>query len=180
MLLEARPVVVLTDLVLPVGSGFGVLRAAKGLDPDLAVIVMTVGGIEDAVTAIKEGALDCLAKPVDPAPLLRLVKQAVERSRSVTAHLLLKGELVTRQGVPRIVGQDPALLQVLSKVERAAATDATVLLEGKSGTGKELLARTLHAFSRRAGGPFVAINCAEIPENLLESELFGHEKGAFT
>ena len=88
--------------------------------------------------------------------------------------------MAARQGVPRIVGQDPALLQVLTNVERAAATDATVLLEGKSGTGKELFARTLHAFSRRADGPFVAINCAAIPENLLESELFGHEKGAFT
>jgi len=88
--------------------------------------------------------------------------------------------MAARQGVPRIVGQDPALLQVLTNVERAAATDATVLLEGQSGTRKELFARTLHAFSRRADGPFVAINCAAIPENLLESELFGHEKGAFT
>ena len=172
--------VVLTDLRLPTGDGFGVLRAAKRLDPDLAVIVMTVGGIEDAVTAMKQGALDCLAKPVDPAPLLLLVEKAVERSRTVAAHLLFKGEMAARQGVPRIVGQDPALLQVLTNVERAAATDAIVLLEGKSGTGKELFARTLHAFSRRAAGPFVAINCAAIPENLLESELFGHEKGAFT
>ena len=179
-LLSARPVVVLTDLRLPTGDGFGVLRAAKRLDPDLAVIVMTVGGIEDAVTAMKQGALDCLAKPVDPAPLLLLVEKAVERSRTVAAHLLFKGEMAARQGVPRIVGQDPALLQVLTNVERAAATDAIVLLEGKSGTGKELFARTLHAFSRRAAGPFVAINCAAIPENLLESELFGHEKGAFT
>ena len=179
-LLSARPVVVLTDLRLPTGDGFGVLRAAKRLDPDLAVIVMTVGGIEDAVTAMKQGALDCLAKPVDPAPLLLLVEKAVERSRTVAAHLLFKGEMAARQGVPRIVGQDPALLQVLTNVERAAVTDAIVLLEGKSGTGKELFARTLHAFSRRAAGPFVAINCAAIPENLLESELFGHEKGAFT
>ena len=179
-LLSARPVVVLTDLRLPTGDGFGVLRTAKRLDPGLAVIVMTVGGIEDAVTAMKEGALDCFAKPVDPAPLLRLVERAVERSRTVAAHLVFKGEMAARQGVPRIVGQDPALLQVLTNVERAAATDATVLLEGKSGTGKELFARTLHAFSRRADGPFVAINCAAIPENLLESELFGHEKGAFT
>ena len=179
-LLSARPVVVLTDLRLPTGDGFGVLRAAKRLDPDLAVIVMTVGGIEDAVTAMKQGALDCLAKPVDPAPLLLLVEKAVERSRTVAAHLLFNGEMAARQGVPRIVGQDPALLQVLTNVERAAATDAIVLLEGKSGTGKELFARTLHAFSRRAAGPFVAINCAAIPENLLESELFGHEKGAFT
>ncbi len=176
----ARPCVVLTDLRLPTGDGFGVLRAAKTCDPDLAVIVMTAGGIEDAVTAMKEGALDCLPMPVDSVHLLRLVEQVVARRRIVVEHLLHEGEVATRQGAPRIVGQDPALLQVLINLERVAATDATVLLEGKSGTGKELFARTLHVFSRRSDGPFVAINCAAIPENLLESELFGHEKGAFT
>ncbi len=179
-LLAARPVVVLTDLRLPTGDGFGVLRAVKGLDPDLAVIVMTGGGIEDAVTAMQEGALDCLATPVDPAHVLLLVERAVARRRTIEEHLVLKQEGAVRQGMPRIVGRDPALIQVLTNVERAAATDVTVLLDGKSGTGKELFARTLHAFSRRAAGPFVAINCAAIPENLLESELFGHEKGAFT
>ena len=141
---------------------------------------MTVGGLEDAVAAIKEGAVDCLATPVDPAHVLLVIERAVERRRTMAAHLSSRQELAERQGVPTIVGQDPALLQVLTAVERAAMTDVTVLLEGKSGTGKELFARTLHAFSRRAAGPFVAINCAAIPENLLESELFGHEKGAFT
>ena len=179
-LLAVRPAVVLTDLRLSSGDGLGVLRAAKGLDPDLAVIVMTAGGIEDAVTAMKEGALDCLAKPIDPVPLLVLVERAVERRRTIAAHLSLNEEIAVRQGVPRIIGRDPAILHVLTNVKRAAETDTTVLLEGKSGTGKELFARTLHAFSRRACGPFVAINCAAIPENLLESELFGHEKGAFT
>ena len=179
-LLAALPVVVVTDLRLPTGDGCGVIRAAKGFDPDLAVIVLTGGGIEDAVSAMQEGALDCLATPVDPARLLSLVERAVERRRIHEEHLLLKQEMAVRQGVPRIVGRDPALIQVLTNVERAAATDATVLLEGKSGTGKALFARTLHAFSQRAAGPFVAINCAAIPENLLESELFGHEKGAFT
>ena len=177
----ARPVVVLTDLRLSTGDGFGVLQAAKDLDPDLPVIAITArAGIEDAVTAMKVGALDCLATPVDPERLLPLVARAVERRRTVAEHLALKQELAARQGVPRIVGRDPAIIHVLISVERAAATDATVLLEGRSGTGKELFARTLHAFSRRAAGPFVAINCAAIPESLLESELFGHEKGAFT
>ena len=179
-MLAVRPAVVLTDLCLPAGDGVGVLRAAKTIDHDLAVIVMTAGGLEDAVTAIKEGALDCLPKPVDPAHLLRLVEQVVTRRRMVVEHLSHKEDMAVRRGAPRIVGQDPALLQVLVNVERVAATNATVLLEGKSGTGKELFARTLHAFSVRADGPFVAINCAAIPENLLESELFGHEKGAFT
>ena len=176
----ARPCVVLTDLCLPTGDGLGVLRAAKMRDPDLAVIVMTAGGIEDAVTAMKDGALDCLPTPVDSAHLLRLVEQAIARRRLVEEDLLHKGEVAARRGAPRIVGQEPALIQVLVNLDRAAATNATVLLEGKSGTGKELFARTLHAFSRRSDGPFVAINCAAIPENLLESELFGHEKGAFT
>ena len=181
-MLAARPVVVLTELRLPTGDGLGVLRATMRLDPDLQVIVMTASGaIKDAVSAMKEGAMDCLATPVDPTHLLRLVERAVARRRTFAEHLLLRNEeMAARQGAPRIVGQDPALIQVLNNVERAAATDATVLLEGKSGTGKELFARTLHAFSRRAAGPFVAINCAAIPENLLESELFGHEKGAFT
>ena len=180
-ILAARPAVVLTDLRLPEGDGLVVLRAAKDLDPDLPVIVMTAfGSVDDAVAAMKAGALDFLAKPVDPEHLLLLVERAVERRRMVIENLLLKEELATRQGVPRIIGQDPALTQVLTGLERAASTDATVLLEGESGTGKELFARTLHAFSRRAAGPFVAINCAAIPENLLESELFGYEKGAFT
>ena len=180
-ILAARPAVVLTDLRLPEGDGLGVLRAAKDLDPDLPVIVMTAfGSVDDAVAAMKAGALDFLAKPVDPEHLLLLVERAVERRRMVIENLLLKEELATRQGVPRIIGQDPALTQVLTGLERAASTDATVLLEGESGTGKELFARTLHASSRRAAGPFVAINCAAIPENLLESELFGYEKGAFT
>ena len=102
--MAARPVVVLTDLRLPTGDGFGVLRAAKDLDPDLAVIVMTAEGIEDAVTAMKEGALDCLAKPVDPEHLLLLVERVVDRRRTVAEHLLLKKEMAMRQGVPRIVG----------------------------------------------------------------------------
>jgi len=173
--------VVLSDLRLPEGDGFGVLRAAKELDPNLPVVVMTAfGNIQDAVAAMKEGALDFLAKPVDPDHLLLLVERALAQGRLATENILLKEELASRRGAPRIVGEDPALKQVSVMLHRAAATDVTVLLEGESGTGKELFARALHVLSPRADGPFVAINCAAIPENLLETELFGHEKGAFT
>ena len=178
---QARPGVVLTDLKLPFGDGFAVLRAAKELDPELPVVVMTAyGSIQDAVTAMKEGAMDFLAKPVDPDHLLLLVARAIAQRRMATDYVLLKQELAERRGAPRIIGDDPKLLQVSQQLHRAAGTDTTVLLEGESGTGKELFARALHALSSRSDGPFVAINCAAIPETLLETELFGHEKGAFT
>jgi DNA-binding NtrC family response regulator len=178
---QGQPDLVLSDLRLPDGDGFGVLRAAKETDADIPVIVMTAfGRIEDAVTAMKEGALDFLAKPVDPDHLLLLVARALEQRRLVNENILLREELAIRRGAPLIVGDDAALRKVIGSVQRAAATDATVLIEGESGTGKELFARTLHALSPRAEQAFVAINCAAIPETLLESELFGHEKGAFT
>ena len=138
------------------------------------------GSIQDAVAAMKEGALDFLAKPVDPDHLLLMVERALAQRRLATENILLKEELAERRGAPQIVGEDPKLKQVSIALHRAAATDTTVLLEGESGTGKELFARALHALSPRADGPFVAINCAAIPETLLETELFGHEKGAFT
>ena len=178
---EHQPAVVLTDLRLPRGDGFGVLRAARELDPETSVIVMTAyGSIEDAVTAMKEGAMDFLAKPVDPDRLLLLVARALDRHRIVTENMLLKEELAVTRGLPEIIGEDASLKKVMGTLRRAAGSDATVLLGGESGTGKELFARALHAFSARADGPFVAINCAAIPETLLESELFGHEKGSFT
>ena len=176
-----RPGLVLSDLRLTEGDGFGVLRAAKELDPDLPVIVMTAyGSIQDAVSAMKEGALDFLAKPVDPDHLLLLVERALVQRRLVAENLLLREEVAQRRGAPQIIGEDARLKAVLASLHRAAASDATVLIEGESGTGKELFARAVHALSPRADGPFVAINCAASPETLLETELFGHEKGAFT
>jgi DNA-binding NtrC family response regulator len=153
----------------------------KDLDTELPVIVMTAhGSIQDAVAAMKQGALDFLAKPVDPDHLLLLVSRALEQRRVLSDYRLLKEEAAARRGGPSIIGDSPALRQVMSAIDRAAGTDTTVLLEGESGTGKELCARALHNASPRAHAPFVAINCAAIPENLLEAELFGYERGAFT
>ena len=178
---QGQPAVVLSDLRLPDGDGFGVLRASKEIDPDVPVIVMTAyGSIEDAVSAMKEGAMDFLAKPVDPDHLLLLVARALDQRRIVTENLLLKEELAVRRGAPLLIGENASLRKVYASLQRAATTDTTVLIEGESGTGKELFARSLHALSTRADAPFVAINCAAIPENLLETELFGYEKGAFT
>ncbi|MGQ0735802.1 MAG: sigma-54-dependent transcriptional regulator [Acidobacteriota bacterium] len=177
----ASPSVVLSDLRLPDGDGFGVLDAAKDADPDLPVIVMTAyGGISDAVRAMKAGAMDFLAKPVDPDHLLLLVDRALAQRRLVREYALLKEELASRRGAPTIIGESACIRQVGQAIQRGARSEATVLLEGESGTGKELFARAVHALSGRAGGPFVAINCAAIPETLLEAELFGYEKGAFT
>jgi len=181
LLRSAHPGIVLSDLRLPEGDGLGVLRAAKETDPEIQVIVMTAfGSFQDAVAAMREGALDFLAKPIDPDHLLLLIERAAIHRRLATENVLLKDELAARRGAPKIVGEDPKLKQVTVALQRAATTDATVLLEGESGTGKELFARALHVLSDRADAPFVAINCAAIPETLLETELFGHEKGAFT
>jgi DNA-binding NtrC family response regulator len=178
---QGRFVAVLTDLRLPAGSGFEVLAAAREGDPDMPVIVMTAfGTVEEAVRAMKDGAADFLTKPVDTDHLLLLLDRATERRRMATELLLLKEDYQRRVGLPRVLGEAPEWKETLLAVQRAAASEATVLLLGESGTGKELLSRALHQLSGRAKGPFVAINCAAIPENLLENELFGHEKGAFT
>jgi DNA-binding NtrC family response regulator len=172
---------VLTDLKLPRGDGHTVLQAAKEADPDLPVLVMTAfGTVEDAVRAMKAGALDFLSKPVDPDHLLLLVERALERQRLFRENLVLRQEFSERLGFPRIIGESAALKEVSRQIQRVAATGATVLLQGESGTGKELFARAIHHLSDRKKGPFVAINCAAIPDTLLENELFGHEKGAYT
>ena len=176
-----RFLVVLTDLRLPAGSGFDVLKAALDADGQTPVIVMTAfGTVEEAVRAMKEGAADFLTKPVDTDHLLLLLERAIDRRRLVEDYVLLKEDYQRRFGLPKVLGDDPALKETLRAIQLAAQSDATVLLLGESGTGKELMSRALHQLSARAKGPFVAINCAAIPEALLENELFGHEKGAFT
>jgi DNA-binding NtrC family response regulator len=178
---ESLPSVVLSDLRLPTGDGLGVLRAAREADAEMPVIVMTAhGSIQDAVAAMKQGALDFLAKPVDPDHLLLLVSRALAQRRLLSEYRLLKEEAAARRGGPQIIGDSAALRQAMTAIDRAAASDTTVLLEGESGTGKELCARALHDRSPRSEGPFIAINCAAIPDTLLEAELFGYERGAFT
>ena len=173
--------VVLSDLRLPRADGHEVLKAAVLADPATPVILMTAyGTIRDAVSAIREGAYDYLEKPVDNDHLLALVRRALEHRSLADENLLLNERFSREIDGPEILGDSPALKQALDKVRRVAPTDATVLLEGESGTGKELFARAVHAQSGRKKQSFFAINCAAIPENLLESELFGYEKGAFT
>src|SRR6058998_337756 len=173
--------VVLTDLRMPHGSGIDVLRASKNADGDVPVIVMTAyGSIDEAVQAMKDGAHDFLQKPVDSNHLLLLVERALEQSRLRTENILLREEWSKRYGFPRIIGESEAIKRSVSETQRVAQTEATVLLLGESGTGKELFARAVHHLSNRRDKPFVAINCAAIPETLIENELFGHERGAFT
>src|SRR5437762_5396148 len=172
---------VLTDLRMPHGSGLDVLRAARAADPDIPVIVMTAyGSIDEAVQAMKDGAHDFLQKPVDSNHLLLLVERALEQTRLRTENILLREEWSKHYGFPRIIGESEAIKRVVAETQRVAQTEATVLLLGESGTGKELFARAVHHLSNRRDKPFVAINCAAIPETLIENELFGHERGAFT
>lgn len=177
----ARHRLVLTDLRMPNGSGLDVLRAARSADADVPVIVMTAfGSVDEAVQAMKDGAHDFLQKPVDSNHLLLLVERALEQARLRTENVLLREEWARRYGFPRILGESEALKRAVGETQRVAQTEATVLLLGESGTGKELFARAVHHLSARRDKPFVAINCAAIPETLIENELFGHERGAFT
>ncbi len=172
---------VLTDLRMPHGSGLDVLLAARAADPDIPVIVMTAfGSIDEAVRAMKDGAHDFLQKPVDSNHLLLIVERALEQARLRTENILLREEWSRRYGFPRIIGESDAIKRAVAETQRVAQTEATVLLLGESGTGKELFARAVHHLSARRNQSFVAINCAAIPETLIENELFGHERGAFT
>jgi two-component system response regulator AtoC len=173
--------VVLTDLRLPKKDGMEVLRAAKEENPLLPVILMTAfGSVDVAVKAIKDGAFDFITKPFDIDHLLHLIKRAVENQRLMAENILLKDEFSSVIGMPKIIGKSEKILDIAKKIQKVAPAKTTVLLLGESGTGKELFARAIHCLSPRKEYPFVPINCAAIPKELLESELFGHEKGAFT
>jgi DNA-binding NtrC family response regulator len=172
---------VLSDLKLPKKDGMEVLRASKAENPLTPVIMMTAyGSVDIAVTAIKEGAFDFITKPFDTDHLLLLIRRALEAQRLCTENILLREELASRYGAPRIIGKSAGIVGIAQKVQKVAQAKTTVLLLGESGTGKELFARAIHNLSPRAAFPFVPINCAAIPRELIESELFGHEKGSFT
>src|SRR5215475_2770507 len=172
---------VLTDLKMPGASGLDVLRESKQADSTIPVILLTAfGSVEEAVSAMKEGAFDFIQKPVDLDHLKLLVERAARQQELLRENLILREEFAARYGFPRIVGDSPAMQEVSHHLQKVAPTETTVLLLGESGTGKELFARAVHSLSSRRDFPFIALNCAAIPESLVENELFGHERGAFT
>jgi DNA-binding NtrC family response regulator len=176
-----RPAIIVSDLVMPRMGGLDLLRSLKDQLSDLTFILLTAQGtVESAVEAIKEGAYDYLSKPVDPQRLQILLQKAVERQETLREVRQLRRQLREVGSFGRIIGNSAGIRSLYRVIEQAAPTQASVLISGESGTGKELIAQTIHELSPRTTFPFVAINCAAIPETLLESEIFGHEKGAFT
>ncbi len=182
VLRRERPSVVVTDLMMPGMGGEELLRAVKAISPEIEVVLVTAyGTVETAVAAMKEGAYDFITKPVKRHAVVKSVRRALEKVSLVAENRALRARLAElAPGSGGLLGSAPAFREVLDTLRQAAPTQATVLLGGESGTGKELAARLVHDLSARASGPFVPVNCAAIPETLLESELFGHEKGAFT
>ncbi|HYE85982.1 MAG TPA: sigma-54 dependent transcriptional regulator, partial [Vicinamibacterales bacterium] len=169
------------DLRLPDGDGADVLRAALQRYPQIMAVVMTgFGGVPEAVAAMKRGVVDFLVKPFSPATLADTLQAEIDRRRPRQENADLRFQLQTRARIDDVVGQSGAMQQVLRLIERVAPMNAPVLIQGETGTGKELVARAIHARSRRAEQRFVAFNAAAIPESLVEAELFGHARGAFT
>ncbi len=179
---RAEPVdMVLTDQKMPDMSGLELLKAIRAINPEAAAIVITAyGTVETAVAAIKAGAADYVTKPVNLDELLFRIDQVKERRRLIAENRDLRETLEKNHRIEGIIGESGRMIEVLSLVRRVAPSEATVLIRGESGTGKELIAKAIHYAGARASAPLVRVNCAALPETLLESELFGHEKGAFT
>src|SRR6187549_1318351 len=176
-----RPNIIISDLVMPRMGGLDLLRALKDDGGEFMVVILTAQGtVETAVEALKEGAYDYLTKPIEPQRLKILLDKIVERQDTLREVKVLRRQLREQGSFGSMIGSSPSMRKVYQIVEQAAPTSASVLIWGESGTGKELVAKTIHQLSPRAQQPFVPINCAAIPETLLESEIFGHEKGAFT
>ncbi len=181
ILKEEKFDLVLTDLKMPEVDGMEVLKRSKEESPECAVMVFTgYGTVQDAVMAMKQGASDFITKPFTPDHLLLAIEKAVGNIRLAAENRALKDQLVERFSFENIVGRTPEMHEVFDSIRKIADTNANVLITGESGTGKELIARSIHANSSRKSGPFVPLNCGGIPEHLVESELFGHQKGAFT
>ena len=173
--------VVLLDMKLPDIDGMEILRTVREESPGLYVIVMTgYSTVQNAVEAMKLGAIDYIAKPFSDDELVLAVARAIEKKRLVEENIYLRKELLDRFRFSNIVGENPKILEIFDQIRKVAPTDSTVLIYGASGTGKELFSRAIHAHSQRAGRQFVAVDCSTLAPNLLESELFGHVKGAFT
>src|SRR2546423_4413012 len=176
-----RPSIIISDLVMPRMGGLELLRALKDEGTALTIVILTAQGtVETAVEAIKEGAYDYLTKPIEPQRLKILLDKIVERQDTLREVKVLRKQLREHGTFGKMIGTSPTMRKVYQVIEQAAPTSASVLISGESGTGNELVAPIIHQLSPRAQAPFVPINCAAIPETLLESEIFGHEKGAFT
>jgi len=176
-----RPSLVITELVMPDMHGLSLLDALQQELPRVPVIILTGrASVDTAVGAMRQGAYDYLTKPVDLDRVRLLIEKALDRARTLDEITVLRRRVKEVWGLGRLIGRSAPMQEVHRLVEQAAATPAPVLIHGETGTGKELVARTLHELSARANGPFVAVNCAAMPETLLESEIFGHERGAFT
>ncbi|MGB8991985.1 MAG: sigma-54 dependent transcriptional regulator [Desulfobaccales bacterium] len=172
---------VFLDIRMPEIDGFEILESLKKEDPWLTVIMMTAyGSIDIAVEAMKRGAYDFITKPFNKEPLLRAVRQGLERNRLIRENRHLRLRVADTDGFEGLVGQSPPMRRLFEKIQAIAHTDYAVIIRGESGTGKELVARAVHALSKRQHRPLVAVSCPSIPEHLLESEFFGHRRGAFT
>jgi len=178
---DFRPSIIVSDMIMPRMSGLDLLKALAGEAEHLKIILLTAQGtVDTAVEAVKAGAEDYLTKPLDPHKLQRLLERLAEINQQKRENQALRRQLTGSGRFGRIIGHSAAMRALYQVLEQAAPTPASMLLLGESGTGKELVAQTIHQLSPRAAAPFVALNCAAIPDTLLESEIFGHEKGAFT